>query len=83
LILTFYDLFDTNFIFNVGQRRVELEAQEHAYRVLKKNAKVCKHAFSNEASRAFYQQLLTIFGCLLDCGLVHGGKNLILKLIQM
>jgi hypothetical protein len=50
LKLTFYDLFDTNFIFDVGQRRyrVELEAQEHTNRVLEKNAKkVCKDAFSN------------------------------------
>jgi hypothetical protein len=31
----------------------------------------------HEASRAFYQQLSIIFGCLLDCGPVHGGKNLI------
>ena len=48
--LTFYDLFHTNFIFDVGQRRyrVEPEAQEHADRVLEKNAKkVCKDAFSN------------------------------------
>jgi hypothetical protein len=50
LILTFYDLFDTNFIFDVGQRRycVEPEAQEHVDRILEKNAKkVCKNAFSN------------------------------------
>ena len=50
MILTFYDLFDTNFIFDVGHRhyRVEPEAQEHADRVLEKNAKnVCKDAFSN------------------------------------
>jgi hypothetical protein len=50
LILTFYDLFDTNFIFDVGQRRyrVEPEGQEHADRVLEINAnKVCKDAFSN------------------------------------
>jgi hypothetical protein len=49
LILTFYDFFDTNFIFDVGQRRyrVEPEAQEHADRVLEKNAKMCKDAFSN------------------------------------
>jgi hypothetical protein len=43
-------LFHTNFIFDVGQRRnrVEPEAQEHADRVLEKNAKkVCKDAFSN------------------------------------
>jgi hypothetical protein len=48
LILTFYDLFDTKFIFDVGQRRyrVEPEAQEHADRVLEKNAKkVCKDVF--------------------------------------
>jgi hypothetical protein len=50
LILRFYDLFDTNFIFDVGQRRyrVEPEAQKHVDRVLEKNAKkVCKIAFSN------------------------------------
>jgi hypothetical protein len=50
LKLTFYDLFHTNFIFDVGQRRyrVEPKAQEHANRVLEKNAKmVCKDAFSN------------------------------------
>jgi hypothetical protein len=42
-------LFQTKFIFDVGQRRcrVELEAQEHADRVLEKNAKVCRDAFSN------------------------------------
>ena len=43
-------VFYTNFIFDVGQRRyrVELEAQEHANRVLEKNVKkVCKDAFSN------------------------------------
>ena len=48
--LTFYDLFETKFIFDVGQRRyrVEPEAQEHADRVLEKNAKkVCRDAFSN------------------------------------
>jgi hypothetical protein len=41
--------FQTNFIFDVGQRRyrVEPEAQEHADRVLEKNAKkVCRDAFS-------------------------------------
>jgi hypothetical protein len=50
LVLTFYDLIDTNFIFDVGQRRylVEAEAQEHADQVLEKNAKkVCKDVFSN------------------------------------
>jgi hypothetical protein len=50
LKLTFYDLFDTNFIFDVGQRcfRVELEAQEHADRVLEKIVKkVCKNGFFN------------------------------------
>jgi hypothetical protein len=40
----------TNFIFDVGQRhyRVKPESQEHADRVLEKNAnKVCKDAFFN------------------------------------
>jgi hypothetical protein len=48
--LTFYDLFQTNFIYDVGQRRycVEPDAQEHADGVLEKNAKkVRKDAFSN------------------------------------
>jgi hypothetical protein len=31
----------------------------------------------HEASRSFYQQLSTVFRCLLDCRPVHGGKNLI------
>jgi hypothetical protein len=50
LILILYDLFDTNFYFDVRQRcyRVELEAQEHADQVLEKNTKkVCKDVFSN------------------------------------
>jgi hypothetical protein len=50
LKLSFYDLFETEFIFDVGQRhyRVEPEAQEHADRVLEKNAKkVCRDSFSN------------------------------------
>jgi hypothetical protein len=50
LKLTFYDLFDTNFIFDVGQirYRVEPEAHKHADRILTKNVKkVCKDAFSN------------------------------------
>jgi hypothetical protein len=65
---------------------VEPEAQEHADRVLEKNAKqVCRDAFFqcsstgcerlHEASRAFYQQLSTIFGCILDCRPVPGGKK--------
>ena len=42
-------MFDTNFIFDVGQRRyrVEPKAHKHADRILTKNAKVCKDAFSN------------------------------------
>jgi hypothetical protein len=43
-------LFNTNFIFDVGQRhnRVEPEAQEHADQVLEKNVKkVSKDAFAN------------------------------------
>jgi hypothetical protein len=50
LKLTFYGLFDTNFIFDVGQRRyrVEPKAQEHADQVLEKIVKkVCKDAFFN------------------------------------
>ena len=45
-----FSCFQTKFIFDVGQRRyrVEPEAQEHADRVLEKNAKkVCRDAFSN------------------------------------